>query len=230
MKAARSTSLFPLKKKDRQTAPHQMAATRQKKVSFFFCAFILLCAVIFHILGCTYGDRLLSIGREKDALQSYSAEAITLERGNLAFQNKDYEKALEIYRMLSELARDEGIRKKALYGLACTRLILATTPEELSESIILLDAWTQLDMQEAVEGYSLFLEPLLLQKGFPDKKEKMPDVSSELEHTIAGQEKEILLLKRRIKEMEKENEKLNHQLNSLEDIDKDIKKKMKELE
>jgi len=207
-----------------------METTRQKKVTSFIFAFIFMCAVISRILGCTYGDKFLNIGRDKDALQSYNAETTTLERGNRAFQNKDYEKALEIYRMLSELAGEEGVRKKALYGLACTRLILAKTPEELSESIILWDVWTQLDMQEPMEEYSIFLRPLLLQKGFPEKKETMPDVNSELQYTISGQEKEILLLKRRIKEMEKENEKLKHQLDSLEDIDKDIKKKMKELE
>jgi len=132
--------------------------------------------------------------------------------------------------MLSQLARNEDIRRKALYGLACTRLLLAETPEELSESIILWDVWTQLESQETKDGYSILVRPLLLQKGFPEKKEKVSNINYDLKKVIADQEKEIQLLQTRIRKMEKENKKLTHQLNSLEAIDKNIKQKMTEIE
>jgi septal ring factor EnvC (AmiA/AmiB activator) len=67
---------------------------------------------------------------------------------------------------------------------------------------------------------------------FPKKKEieKKTDVSKSYEKTIAYKDKEIQLLKSRVKEMEKEIKKLTHQLSSLEAIDKNIKQKMTEIE
>ena len=195
-------------------------------------ATISMCIIFSHIFGCAYSDRVLPDGAYSKKNQSYNAEAITLERGNLAFQNKDYEKALEIYRMLSQLARNEDIRRKALYGLACTRLLLSESPEELSESIILWDVWSQLESQETKGGYPILLRPLLLQKGFPEKreKEKKADVNNSLTRIIADKDKEIQILKSRIKKMEQEIKKLTHQLSSLEAIDKNIKQKMTEIE
>jgi hypothetical protein len=210
----------------------EMKRTAQKKTLSFALATISISIVFFHVFGCAYGDRVLLGGSNSKNHQSYNAEEITLDRGHLAFQNKDYEKALGIYRMLSQLARNEDIRRKALYGLACTRLLLSESPEELSESIILWDVWSQLESQETKDGYPILLRPLLLQKGFPEKreKEKKPDVNNSLKRTISNKDREIKLLKNRIKKMEQEIKKLTHQLSSLEAIDKNIKKKMTEIE
>jgi len=220
-----------LKRKGKQTV------SKMKKIVPYITpvsilATISMCIIFSHAFGCAYADRVSPDGAYSKKNQNYNAEAITLERGNLAFQNKDYEKALEIYRMLSQLARNEEIRRKALYGLACTRLLLSESPEELSESIILWDVWSQLESQETKDGYPILLRPLLLQKGFPEKreKEKKPDIKNSLKRKIAHKDKEIRLLKSRIKKMEQEIKKLTHQLSSLEAIDKNIKQKMTEIE
>jgi len=214
-----------------------MKINRPNRISIFILAAISICSGFFNAFGCAYIDKMSPVGIDNKSHHHYNAEAITLERGNQAFQNNDYKKALEIYRMLSQLARNGDIRRKSLYGLACTRLVLAESPEELSASIILWDVWSQLESAETKDEYPILLRPLLLQKGLPEKikiepkkTEKEPDANKRLKRIVVTKDKEILLLKNRINKMDKEIKKLKHQLSSLEAIDKNINQKMTEIE
>ncbi|MBW1892455.1 MAG: hypothetical protein JRI91_01990 [Deltaproteobacteria bacterium] len=213
-----------------------MKINRANRISIFILATISICSGFFNAFGCAYIDGMTPVVIDNKS-HHYNAEAITLERGNQAFQNNDYKKALEIYRMLSQLARNDDIRRKSLYGLACTRLVLAESPEELSASIILWDVWSQLESAETKDEYPILLRPLLLQKGLPEKikaepkkNEKEPGANKKLKKIIVAKDKEILLQKNRINKMDKEIKKLKHQLSSLEAIDKNIKQKMTEIE
>jgi len=214
-----------------------MKINMPNRISMFMLTAIAICTGLYHIFGCAHIDRMTSVAIDSKSNHHFNAEAITLERGNQAFQNNDYKKALEIYRMLSQLAQNENIRRKSLYGLACTRLVLAKSPEELSESIVLWDVWSQLEFAETKDEYPILLRPLLLQKELPKKINteskkpvKKPDVNVSLKKMVTARDKEILLLKNRIENMDKEIKKLKHQLSSLEAIDKNINQKMTEIE
>lgn len=207
----------------------------QDRFPVYMLMAIALCALLCNTLGCAYMDQ--AVPGKTDANHRYDAEEITLERGNQAFQNSDYQKALEIYRTLSQLARNEDVRRKSLYGLACTRLMLAESPDELSESIVLWDVWRQLEPKQKKNIEQALLRPLLMQKELPEKNPEQPDDSESisdantaLEKTIADKNTEIVRLKSKIKNMEKEIKKLKHQLLTLEAIDQNIKQKMTEIE
>ncbi len=162
------------------------------------------------------------------------ADAITLDRGYDAFKNKEYKKALEIFGILSQLAEEKKIRRKALYGLACTRLILAKNINDLNESIILWDAWSQLAPDELEGEDPRMLRPLLDRKApFAGKKKiKKRLVISKNKvdlKTLKIKEKEIDDLQEKLKNMDNEIQILKHQINSLETIDQEIQQKKQEI-
>ena len=58
-----------------------------------------------------------------------------------AFDAGDYEKARVLFEMLTENADTEGLRRKAFFALASTRLVLAQTPEEFNQAMATWDCW-----------------------------------------------------------------------------------------
>jgi hypothetical protein len=162
-------------------------------------------------------------------------DVLTLNRGDEAFRNEDYEKAIEIYSGLSQLAENEKIRRKALYGLACTKLILAETASDLNESIILWDTWSQLLPQVTEDEDPRMLKPILQRKALPgmdeERVKKRTNTSKNKISLKALEEKDnkILQLESQLKEMEKEIQKLKQQISSLEAIDQKIQEKKKEI-
>ena len=165
----------------------------------------------------------------------YNPDQATLLRGNEAFQNGDYQKALEIYSILSQLADNAKTRRKALYGLACTRLILSENTKDLDEAIVLWDAWSQLVPPEIVDEDPRMLKPLLLDKAFPEKiKKKIStrkkiDKNEDSSEILKARDNKILQLQKQLKIMENEVETLRHQISSLEEIDQDIFEKKKDI-
>ncbi len=163
------------------------------------------------------------------------ADALSLNRGDEAFKNKDYQKALEIYSTLSRLSENEKIRRKALYGLACTKLILAETVNDLNESIILWDVWSQLVPPVTEDEDPRMLKPILLRKALPGiteegvKKRSNTSKNKVTLKTLETKESKILQLETQLKAVEKEKQTLKQQISSLEAIDQKIQEKKKEI-
>lgn len=197
-------------------------------------ACVVLTVIAIGLTGaCASLDGWDAVTREK---KSYDADFLTLKRAERALKAGNYEKALEIYRMLSQLARREKIRRQALYGLACTRLITADTPKEMETSITLWEAWSQLLPETLTREDPRLLTTVLEQKRKliiesarnKSTQKTMTDNAGRDDALSREKDQEINKLKSRVNSLEQEIQILEHQLESLEAIDQKMQEKKKE--
>lgn len=192
----------------------------------------LLFSIICYGFGCSQIQKFPSF---QTADSRHHADKAALQKGNEAFQNGDYQKAFETYRMLSQLAENSTTRRKALYGLACTMLILSEKPKDLDEAIILWDTWSQLVPTKIVDEDPRMLRPLLMDKGFQEKTkdkwniEKKMNPNQDHSEMVKVRDNKILQLQKQLKIMKSELQTLKHQISSLEEIDQDIFEKKKDI-
>ncbi len=187
-----------------------------------------------------------------DEKKTLDPEFIALRIANQAIQNGDFKKALEGYEVLQH-SSDGKIARKARYGLACAKLSLADNSEDISEALMLWDAWSQHAPTDLEDEDPRILGPLLKFKisPKPNKIRTMPVVipveKLGLEKLFQAKEKEIQQLNDRLKVMENEIQTmlknqadyvgvlerqiqtLRDKIKSLEAIDQKIKEKKKEV-
>ena len=135
-----------------------------------------------------------------------------LKTGYESFVQSDYEKASEIYDDLYKESQNSDIKRRALYGLACTRLITAENSLEHEKAIQLWDKW-----MNSVPDVPSSEDPRLL----------APYV--EMTAPPCQKEAEIQLLIEKINSLEQEILTLRHQISSLEAIDQKIEEKKKQI-
>jgi hypothetical protein len=199
-----------------------------------FCCGNIVIICFFYLLtsGCTYTQKLSTMLEKR---HTYDADLATLKRGNKEFQAGNYQKALEIYSILSQLAKNKTTQRKALYGLACTKLVLSKNQTDLNESIILWDAWSQTVPQEISAEDPRMLRPILVEKSttsIPKKQIIIKESSAENKintEIIRSQNNDIKKLQSLLNIKKKEIEKLKNQISSIEAIDQDILQKKKEI-
>jgi len=168
-----------------------------------------------------------------------------------AFHREDYNKAAESFTLLGKNSANQALALNALYALACTRLIVAQTPEEFSDALSLWDAWSRkapIPNPLASEDPRLltpFLErvtppcssePNAPKKDKPKKKavcnKENNNQARDLTMTrnqLQTREKEMAKIKARLDAREKEIRRLKHQIDSLEAIHLKIQEKQKEV-
>jgi len=200
------------------------------KIKFWAIVFACLLPVL--SAGCSHTHNLI---QDIQNTSAPSADANELARGDDAFHNNDFQKALEIYSSLSQLSKDDKIRRKALYGMACTRLIMADNVNDLNEAIILFDTWSQLLPTDIETEDPRMLKPVILRKALPgvteERIKKRSNTSKNKENLkqLEAKDSEILRLQTRVKEMAQEIQTLKRQISSLEAIDQKIQEKKKEI-
>lgn len=91
-------------------------------------AFIVGCSPVIQIL--TYPEKMYSIFQEEKKLKA----------AEQAFENGEYQKAGEIYALLIQQSKYPDIRRRSMYGLACVRMTVAETCEDLQKAY---DLWTE---------------------------------------------------------------------------------------
>ena len=206
-----------------------MTAGSVWKISIHILSMMMMGICILTASGCL---NLFSLKKE---VNPNNAHASLLKRGNDAFQNQEYEKALELYERVSHLAEDPVIRRKAIYGMVCTRFLLANTAEEFDEAVALWDTWSGM-LPENLSGEDpRMLQPVLMQKTIPVVSDNKPqEEAGRYIHKISinelkNKEDEIRRLRRQLKAREEEINKLKHQISSLEAIDRKIQEKKEEI-
>lgn len=141
------------------------------------------------------------------------------------FLNGHYEEAhREFQRMYEESPRTSGYRIQALYGLACSRIVLARTDQEFAEGISNLEEW------EEKKGNMLFYENRrLLVIALKVQSDFLAERS--LEQQKQGQKKDRLIAsqKKKITQLSETVERLQKQLEELEAIDENFQEKRKTL-
>jgi hypothetical protein len=148
-----------------------------------------------------------------------------------------YEKATSIFQRLSGGTSDPEVARKAYYGLACAKLVMAKSPEDLHEALTVWNTWVQMT-PEGMPGEDPRLLTPLLPRLAPTASPSSPpmlsddEIKRELAKTkrLAGCQEETGRLKELLRKKTAEAEALRSQLNALERLHQEISIKKKGLE
>lgn len=195
-----------------------------------YCAYLMLVWVfVIEAAGCS-SLRGVAAPREEPVVNE--AELMTWDEGLQAFENGDYQKAAAVFDLLSETAETNGLSRKAFFALACTKFILAQSPEEFKAALGIWDCWSR-QLPEGLEGgedprmMTPFLERLA-PPGVPETPvaQEKPVVKKVIVYShptgckdlLQAKDKEIERMRSKVEAREREVKRLKHQIESLEAI------------
>ncbi len=147
------------------------------------------------------------------------------------FINGDFERAILEFEQTFETALNPEDKNQALYGLACTQMMLAHNDDQLIEAISNLQKW------DANKGTAPFIENRhllvlsLKQQGeliAANNKAKMARETEKIS-LIDDQKKTITQMTSTIEKLHNENKALQNQIEALEAIDENVQEKRKTL-
>jgi hypothetical protein len=205
--------------------------------------FCLICMGVVMIAGCNnfwlFQPPQVTSHPSAEAKKQYN-QAVA------AYLNKQYELAAESFEAIRQQTTNKRFALMALYGLACSRLMAADSPQAYHEALILWDNWIQhVPDTCAYEDTALF-DPLIRNKmlfsnipmatdkdGVIDLDATVPRwlfIRSQQELNRLNTEVDMArqtLEKRQkqIQSLEKEIDELKRQIKALETIDQKIQKK-----
>lgn len=147
------------------------------------------------------------------------------------FLNGDFERAILEFEQTYETALNPEDKNQALYGLACTQMMLARTDDQFVEAISNLQKWN------ANKGTAPFTENRLLlvlslkQQGELIAQNKRVKMARETENVslIDDQKRTITQMISTIEKLQNENKSLQNQIEALEAIDENVQEKRKSL-
>lgn len=140
------------------------------------------------------------------------------------FINGDFENALLEFEQIYETALAPEDRNLALYGLACTQIILARSDSEFIEGIHNLQKW------DATKGHAPFIENRhLLILALKQQAHLIEEKHKETAKREQRKNRLIANQKAKITQMASTVEKLQNQLKELEAIDENFQEKRKPL-
>ena len=163
-----------------------------------------------------------------------------------AYVDKQYQLAAERFEAIRQQTTDQRFALMALYGVACSRLMAANSPQEYNEALILWDKWLKHVPDTCEYEDSALFDPLIKNKmifsNIPMTQEKSGDLDidatvprwllikskQELERVKAELEtaqQNLDKRQRKIQSLEKEIGELKGQIKALETIDQKIQKK-----
>ncbi|MGV8074191.1 MAG: hypothetical protein AB2L11_06530 [Syntrophobacteraceae bacterium] len=208
---------------------------------------IVICLMGSSLVGCGSVQRNQRDPMLGDKSNKVDAESKAWLEGIEDFKNGDYAKAMAVFEFLSENAENNEVYRKAVYALACTRLILAQTPEEFNEALTLWDCWNR-QVPDSIRDedprmMAPFLEritppgsPEFCIQGQARSKKKAPAKIDFLnkdvlvyKNLLEAKEKEFERTKVKLDLKEKEVRRLRQQIDSLEAIHLKFQEKQKEV-
>ena len=147
------------------------------------------------------------------------------------FLKGDFENATLEYEQIYDTALSAEDKNQALYGLACTQMMLARTEDQLVEAIDNLVQW-DLNKGKApfVENRHLLIQALQEQgELLKERKMKLTERENQQNALIANQQITIAKMTSTIENQQNQIEKLQTQISELEAIDKNVQEKRKPL-
>jgi hypothetical protein len=147
------------------------------------------------------------------------------------FLKGDYENATLEYEQIYETALSAEDRNQALYGLACTQMMLAHTEDQLVEAINNLQRWdANKGRAPFVENRHLLILALQQQKELiKERKNRLAERENQQNALIANQQIKIANMTATIEKQHNQIDKLQTQISELEAIDKNVQEKRKPL-
>jgi hypothetical protein len=147
------------------------------------------------------------------------------------FLNGDFETALLEYELIHKTALSPEDKNHALYGLACTQMMLAHNEEQFIEAINNLQKW---DAAKATAPFSenrLLLVLALKQQSKRLTEQDKERIVRETAQTtlIDDQKKKISEMMSTVQKLHTQIEELHNQIAALEAIDENVQEKQKAL-
>lgn len=167
------------------------------------------------------------------------------EEGLRAYENGDYRKAAQLFDGLTQKGFDSGLRRKALYSLACTRMVMASNPEDFRKALETWNQWEALSQPTSRYEDPRLMAPLLLytrppyepildnvgrDPGAPQEVEpirpmpKFPDRSKHKPMELPEQS-----CYKQTRPLEREINRLKNQIKALESLDQHIQERKREI-
>lgn len=207
----------------------------------------LMCLGGVGLQACATAPRVEMV--EEDAGLTGAGELAGYEEGLQAFEEGDYQKAAALFEWLHETAQSRELSRRSLYALACMRLNMARTPEEIGQSISLWECWSEWTSEPVEDEDPRLLTPFLERiqsmwaperqapKAQPDRSRRKPPAldqasSKELasyKNLLQSKEREFERMKMRLDLKEREVRRLKHQIDALEAIHLKFQEKKKEV-
>ncbi len=147
------------------------------------------------------------------------------------FINGDFENALLEYEQIYETALSWEDKNHALYGLACTQMMLARNEDQLVEAITNLQKWdAKKGTASFTENRHLLVLALKQQSTLIEEKNKTLKERENLQNTvIANQQLKITQMTTDNENLQIELRKLQKQIEEIEAIDENVQNKRKPL-
>ena len=163
-----------------------------------------------------------------------------------AYLDKQYAAAAEQFENIRQQTTNKRFALMALYGLACSRLMAADSPQEYHDALVLWDNWIQHVPDNCAYEDSTLFDPLIKEKmlfsNIPMAEDKPSDIDldatvprwlfirsqQELNRLNAKLDMAQQTLEKRqrlIESLEKDIDELKRQIKALETIDQKIQKK-----
>ncbi len=198
--------------------PIQILNTRFRKMSSILWASLALTGLI--STGCVPSAIRETKTPAENALVQETEESRQWKLAMDAFAAKDYATAHDIFEVLSHEAKDPHIKRQALFGMACTRLILAKTTAEVQRALKTWSLWENQVSNPPVGEDPRLLTPLL---------EKLPSLHRKLTRCLQRRPspRPSVEYKKIIEEKDKTIEELRQRLQALESIHRQIEEKKK---
>ncbi len=147
------------------------------------------------------------------------------------FLEGDFENATLEYEHIYETALSAEDRNQALYGLACTQMMLAHSTDQVVEAINNLVQWdARKGKTPFVENRHLLILALQQQRELiRERKNNLTERENQQNALIANQQFKIANLTATIEKQHNQIKKLQTQISEIEAIDKNVQEKRKPL-
>lgn len=142
----------------------------------------------------------------------------------LAFMQGEYQEAQDEFQRIYETALAREDRNRALYGLACTQIIMARTDQEVTDGIAYLERWDERKGQPPYQE-----NPHLLVLALKHHSELFITRNREQQRQDSKKDRRIAMQQEQIAQLTATIEKLQKQLDELEAIDENLQEKRKTL-
>lgn len=158
-----------------------------------------------------------------------------------AFDAGDYARARITFDVLSDSSESPEMRRKALFALAATKLMLAQTPEEYADAVSVWDRWSsQITKPEGedprmvipfLRRFDPAAQSAAKNNRAPENRKIQKNNSAALDSfkgLLQNKEKEVEVLRSKLDMREREIRRLRHQLESLDEIHRKYQEKKQE--
>jgi TolA-binding protein len=213
-----------------------------QKRFFNFLVCVLMGILIFTVVSCR---QPWQVHPERVAPKVPDRMIDLYDQAMLAYRDGSYIEAAELFNKIRQQTDDGKTARMALYGLACSSIMAAETPEAYYLALLLWRSWAQNAPAHTEHENPLLFKPVIDKKMLfsriplgQDESDKVEDdtvpvwvhikVKREmeaLEKKVTNTEHTLQQQNKMIESQEKEISKLKQQIKALETIDQKIQKK-----